>query len=137
MDGGDRRSPRRRPWCLPSSLYVAGIFWTLGYDTIYAHQDKEDDVLIGVKSTALKLGDASRTWIAGFYAATLIGIAAAAELAGVSRWYLLPLAVAGLQLLWQVSRWQPDNPADCMRRFKSNRDFGLVVLVGLIAGGLS
>ena len=118
-------------------LYAAGIFWTLGYDTIYAHQDKADDVLIGVKSTALKLGAASRTWIAGFYAATVLGIAIAAELAGLSRWYLLPLAVAGLHLLWQVSRWQPDDPDDCMRMFKSNRDFGLVVLVGLIAGGLS
>ncbi len=118
-------------------LYAAGICWTLGYDTIYAHQDKADDVLIGVKSTALRFGDASRRWIAGFYGLTVIGIAAAAQSAGLSVWYLPPLAVAALQLAWQVARWEPDDPADCLRMFKSNRAFGLLVLVGLIAGGLA
>ncbi len=123
---------------LPSLvLYAAGIVWTLGYDTIYAHQDKADDALIGVRSTALRLGAASRSWVAGFYAATVLGIAIAAELAGLADWYLPLLALAGLQLAWQVARWMPDDPADCLRMFKSNRNFGLVVLVGLIAGGLS
>jgi 4-hydroxybenzoate polyprenyltransferase len=117
-------------------LYAAGICWTLGYDTIYAHQDKADDVLIGVKSTALRLGAASRKWVAGFYVMTVFGIATAAWSAGLSVWFLPPLAIAALQLAWQVARWNPDDPADCWRMFKSNRDFGLLVLVGLIAGGL-
>ncbi len=120
----------------PVLLYAAGIFWTLGYDTIYAHQDKADDALIGVKSTALKLGAASRQWVAGFYAATVLSIAVAAEIAGLASWYVPPLALAGLQLAWQVRYWDPDDPADCLRMFKSNRAFGLVVLIGLIAGGL-
>ena len=118
------------------ALYVAGIFWTLGYDTIYAHQDKADDVLIGVKSTALRLGAASRRWIAGFYVATVVGIAAAAELAGLAFWYAPILALAGLQLAWQVRRWDPDDPADCKRMFISNRLFGLLVTAALIAGGI-
>ena len=118
-------------------LYGAGICWTLGYDTIYAHQDKADDVLIGVKSTALRLGSASRRWIAGFYAAALLGLAIAAESAGLARWSLALLAAAGLQLAWQVARWSPDDPADCLRMFKSNRDFGLLVLAALIAGGIA
>ena len=117
-------------------LYAAGICWTLGYDTIYAHQDKADDALIGVKSTALRLGDASRAWIAGFYVLTVLGIAAAAQSAGLAAWFLPPLAVATLQLAWQVARWDPDDPADCLRMFKSNRAFGLLVMVGLIAGGM-
>ncbi len=126
------------PDMLPAILlYAAGIVWTLGYDTIYAHQDKADDALIGVKSTALRLGTASRGWVAGFYGATVLGIAAAAELAGLAPWYAIPLALAGLQLAWQVWRWDPDNPADCLATFQSNRGFGLVVLIGLIAGGLA
>lgn len=117
-------------------LYVAGLFWTLGYDTIYAHQDKEDDVLIGVRSTALRLGAASPRWIAGFYAAAfaLYAVAGWAAGMGFGFWLLLPLA--GAQLVWQVATWRMDDPRDCLAKFKSNRWFGWLLLAAIVAGGL-
>ncbi|NNG04263.1 MAG: 4-hydroxybenzoate octaprenyltransferase [Inquilinus sp.] len=120
----------------PLALYAAGICWTLGYDTIYAHQDTADDALIGVKSTARLFGTASRRWIAGFYGATMLLLVVAAELAGLGRFYLLPYAAAAAQLAWQVARLDPDAPHDCLAKFKSNRGFGLLVLAGLVLGGL-
>lgn len=115
-------------------LYAAGFFWTLGYDTIYAHQDKEDDALIGVKSTALRLGAATPGWLVLFYSLTMALIAAAGAAAG-ERWPFYALLVpAGGQLAWQVQRLSMDNPADCLAKFKSNRFFGLFVLAAAILG---
>jgi 4-hydroxybenzoate polyprenyltransferase len=115
-------------------LYAAGVFWTLGYDTIYAHQDKEHDALIGIKSTALKLGAATRPWLAVFYAAAVLLMMAAGHLAGLQWPYFLGLAAAGLHLAWQVNGVDIDDPKDCLATFKSNRDFGLIVLASIIAG---
>lgn len=113
------------------ALYAAGVFWTLGYDTVYAHQDKEDDARIGVKSTALRLGDRSRWWIAAFYLATILLIGAALVLAD-AHWLGGLLMVAALaQLSWQVVRWVPDDPVSCLAVFKSNKWFGLYVLIAL------
>ena len=117
-------------------LYVAGVAWTLGYDTIYAHQDKEYDARIGVKSTALRLGRNSRRWIAGFYGATLAGLALAQATAGLNPLFVLGLLAAAGQLGWQLRRWDPDDPGDCLLRFKSNRWFGWLVLAGIVAGNL-
>ena len=117
-------------------LYAAGIAWTLGYDTIYAHQDKEDDARIGVKSTARRLGDRSRPWIAGFYAATIAGIAAAGWLAGLNLLFWPGLALGAGQLGWQLRSWDLNDPADCLLRFKSNRWFGWLILGGIVAGNL-
>ncbi|MEI7610226.1 MAG: 4-hydroxybenzoate octaprenyltransferase [Rhodospirillaceae bacterium] len=117
-------------------LYAAGIAWTLGYDTIYAHQDKEDDARIGVKSTARWLGDNSRPWIFGFYATTLAGIGLAGWLAGLNPLFWLGLALGGGQLLWQVRGWEMNDPADCLLRFKSNRWFGWLILGAIVAGNL-
>lgn len=115
-------------------LYMAGIFWTLGYDTIYAHQDKEDDALIGVKSTALKFGDRTVPWLIGFYVLTALLIAVAAAMAN-SAWPFWPFWIAGCaHLAWQVRRVDIDDPDDCLAKFKSNRDFGLLMFAGLIAG---
>lgn len=101
-------------------LYAAGIFWTLGYDTIYAHQDKEDDALVGVKSTARLFADHSKMWIAGFYAVATLLLCVAAH---------TPLMVlAGAHFVWQVWRWDMDEPASSLRFFKANRDAGLIVL---------
>lgn len=115
-------------------LYAAGIFWTLGYDTIYAHQDKEDDAQIGIKSLALKLGTHSRTAIALFYAAfflivTLVGFCLKLNVA-----FYGVLALAALHAVWQVTMWQVNDPADSLRRFKSNRDLGLIVWAALAVG---
>jgi len=117
-------------------LYAAGILWTMGYDTIYAHQDKEDDVLIGVKSTALKFGAATGSWLAAFYGGTITLLAAAGVHAALHPVYFAGLAVAALHLVWQVRSLDLDDAKMCLARFKSNRDFGLIVLAAIIAGRL-
>ena len=114
-------------------LYGAGIFWTLGYDTIYAHQDKEDDVLIGVKSTALKFGDGTKPWLVGFYSITVILLAATGLLANLAWPFYSGLTLAAWQLAWQIKSVDIADPKNCLRRFKSNRDFGLILLAGIIA----
>jgi len=116
------------------ALYAGGIAWTLGYDTIYAHQDKEDDARIGVKSTALRLGDRSKIWIYAFYTLTFGGIAAAGLLAGLG-WGFKPVLMLGVaQLAWQVAVWNPDDQNDCLKTFRSNRWFGWLVLAAMLAG---
>ena len=114
-------------------LYGAGIFWTLGYDTIYAHQDKEDDVLIGVKSTALKFGAGTKPWLVGFYSITVILLAATGLLANLAWPFYSGLTLAALHLAWQIKSVDIANSKNCLRRFKSNRDFGLILLAGIIA----
>lgn len=115
-------------------LYAAGVLWTLGYDTIYAHQDKDDDVLIGVKSTALRLGAATPAWLAGFYGGAIALMAAAGWAAGVA-WPFYPLlAMAGMQLAWQARCVDIGDGADCLAKFRSNRLFGWLVLAAALAG---
>jgi 4-hydroxybenzoate polyprenyltransferase len=114
-------------------LYAGCFFWTLGYDTIYAHQDKEDDALIGVKSTALLLGEMSSIWIAGFYIATFALIALAA-VAATHNWYCVLLMLpAGTHLFWQALSLQIDDSAACLRLFRANRDSGLLIAAALVA----
>jgi len=113
--------------------YAAGITWTLGYDTIYAHQDKADDILVGVKSTALKFGAASRAWLVAFYGAAVALLAAAGYAAGLAWPFFVALALGGVHLGWQIKAIDIDNPDDCLAKFKSNRDFGLIVFVGIVA----
>jgi 4-hydroxybenzoate polyprenyltransferase len=117
------------------ALYAAGIAWTLGYDTIYAHQDKEDDALIGVKSTALLFGARTRPWIAGFYVLALALFGLAGALAGLAWPFWIGLATVAAQLAWQTVRVDPDDPADCLAKFKSNRWTGWALLAGMLAAG--
>ena len=120
---------------LPAALlYAAGIAWTLGYDTIYAHQDKEDDALIGVKSTALKFGADTKPWLWGFYAATIALMAAAGWTAGLAWPFHACLAAGAAQLAWQVMVLDIGSPTDCLAKFHSNRLFGFIVLAGMVAG---
>ena len=113
-------------------LYAGGICWTLGYDTIYAHQDKEDDVLVGVKSSALALGAATRPALAVFYAAAIVLWAAAALAAGLA-WPIWPLLVlAALHLAWQAATVRIDDSADCLAKFRANRWTGWLVLAGIV-----
>src|SRR5215469_8406636 len=102
-------------------LYLGGIFWTLGYDTIYAHQDKEDDVRIGVKSSALALGSRTRPALFAFYAAALLCWAASFALAGLGAVGWITLLLATLHLAWQAGRVATDDPADCLEKFRANR----------------
>lgn len=116
-------------------VYAAGFFWTLGYDTIYAHQDKEDDALIGVKSSARQLQGRTRPFLFVFYGTTVALLAAAGWTAGMTWPYYAGLAAAGLQLAWQAADVDIDNPHDCLKKFKSNKWFGLILLAGIIAAG--
>ena len=118
-------------------LYAAGFFWTLGYDTLYAHQDKEDDALIGVKSTALLFRDQTPFWLLGFYAVTFALIAAAGALAGKGWAFWLALVPVAWLLFRQVRDLKLDEPMDCLRRFRSNRDVGLAVVAALVLGTLT
>ncbi|MAL78639.1 MAG: 4-hydroxybenzoate octaprenyltransferase [Sneathiella sp.] len=119
---------------VPVILYLGGIAWTLGYDTIYAHQDKEDDILIGVKSTALKLGEQTRPWLAGFYAVLFACLLLSGYLAGLTLPFYILMAGAGAHLFWQVKSLRIDDSDLCLLLFKSNKIFGLIVLAAIIAG---
>ena len=121
----------------PLLLYLGGICWTLGYDTIYAHQDKEDDARIGVKSSALALGPRTRPFLFAAYgmAAALWGAAGAAAGLGWAFWPLLAGVLA--QLLWQAAAVKPDAPADCLAKFRANRFVGWLLLAGIAAGHFS
>lgn len=116
------------------TLYAGGIAWTLHYDTIYAHQDKEDDALVGVKSTALKFGARTRSWLAGFSAATVLLFALAVAGLGWPAW--IAVALVTIHLTWQVAAVDLDNPADCLAKFRANRGIGWILLAGIIAGQL-
>jgi len=113
-------------------LYAAGIAWTLGYDTIYAHQDKEDDVLVGVKSTALKFGAATKPWLSGFFALSVLLMAVTAASAGLAWPAYLGIALAALHFVWQTATLEIDDPGNCLTRFKSNRFVGWLVFGGFL-----
>lgn len=120
--------------------YAAGIAWTLFYDTIYAHQDTEDDALIGVKSTARLFGDDSPRWLLGFAAATVVLLATAVAAARPSLAEAL-IAMAGLavfaaHLWWQLTRLDTRDPGNCLKLFRSNRDAGLIVALFLAVAGI-
>ena len=121
------------PWP-PVLLYMSGVLWTLGYDTIYALQDMEDDALIGVKSSALRLGPAAPRAVIGFYTASLALALAAGWLAGLGPLFTAGAAVFGAQLAWQVRRLRLGDPALALKLFKSNTLAGLVLFAALAAG---
>jgi 4-hydroxybenzoate polyprenyltransferase len=114
-------------------LYVGCVTWTIGYDTLYAHQDKEDDLTLGLGSTALRFGEQTKTWVSGFYGFSIITWALAAWLAGVGTVGMLALAGAAAHMAWQVTTLDIADPMNCLKRFKSNRDLGWLVFAGLVA----
>ena len=114
-------------------LYAGSIAWVIGYDTIYAHQDREDDALIGVKSTALLFGDNTKAMLGVFYALAVVLIGIAGTLAGGGIVFALGLAAFAAHLVWQVWRLDIDDPDLCLRIFKSDRDAGLILFAGLLA----
>lgn len=113
-------------------LYAAGILWTLGYDTIYAHQDKDDDALIGVKSTARLFGAQSRDWLNGFFAGMLVLLAVVGALAGLGLLYAVGLGAAGVLLWRQARRLDLDDGNACLAAFRQHRDIGLIILAGIM-----
>lgn len=115
-------------------MYLAGFFWTLGYDTVYGHQDKEDDMLVGVKSASIKLGRNTKPFVALFYTLTVVLMAFAGDAAGMGWFYFLMLGAAAVQFAWQVGTLEIDAPKNCLARFKSNRDAGLMIFLGALLG---
>jgi 4-hydroxybenzoate polyprenyltransferase len=120
---------------LPSVLlYIGGIAWTIGYDTIYAHQDKEDDAMIGVKSTALRFGAATPSWLSGFYGAAVLFAGLAGAFAGLGVGFWLGMIAYVGHFVWQLLRLDIDDPDMCLRLFRSNRDAGLILLGAIVLG---
>jgi 4-hydroxybenzoate polyprenyltransferase len=118
------------------ALYAAAILWDLGFDTIYAHQDREDDALAGVHSTARLFGERTRPFLAACYAATIVMLAVAGWLAGLSVWFYAGLAAPAALLAQQVIRLDIHDPGGCLRLFRLNREVGLAVAGALLLGHL-
>ncbi|MCM2294556.1 4-hydroxybenzoate octaprenyltransferase [Allorhizobium sp. BGMRC 0089] len=112
--------------------YLAAIVWTIGYDTIYAHQDKEDDALVGVRSTARLFGDDTKVWLTGFYGGMILLLLFAFIFTGVALPGYLGLVVAAGLLTYQVSVLDIDNPTQCLALFKMNHPLGFIVFLGLL-----
>jgi 4-hydroxybenzoate polyprenyltransferase len=113
-------------------LYAGSIAWVIGYDTIYAHQDAEDDALIGIKSTARLFGERTHRALVVFYSLAVVLIGAALVLGG-ARWLAwIGLVAFAVHLVWQIRRLDISDPALCLRVFKSNRDAGLLLFAGLL-----
>lgn len=120
----------------PAALLYAGcVLWTIGYDTIYAHQDKEDDLAMGLKSTAIRFGDKTRAWVAAFYGGAMVLWLAAIVLAGVTPGPIVigGMSLAALLLTWQIATLDTADPVNCLLRFKANRDVGWIVLGTIVA----
>jgi len=117
-------------------LYAGSIAWVIGYDTIYAHQDREDDALIGLKSTALLFGERTKPMLAAFYGAAVALIAIAGFGAGAGSIFAAGLITFAAHLASQIFRLDIDDPDLCLVLFKSNRDAGLILLAGLVLDGL-
>jgi 4-hydroxybenzoate polyprenyltransferase len=113
-------------------LYAGSISWVIAYDTIYAHQDREDDLMIGIKSTALLFRERTKPMLAVFYTAAVILIGAAGLMAGGGAVFALGLALFAAHLVWQVLRLDVDDPALCLALFKSNRDAGLLLFGAML-----
>jgi len=113
-------------------LYAGSIAWVIGYDTIYAHQDREDDALIGVKSTARLFGTRTRLALICFYALAVLLIGLSGAAAGTGVVFMLGCILFGAHLGWQIERLDIDDPDLCLRLFKSNRDAGLILFAALI-----
>jgi len=119
-------------------LWLAGICWTIFYDTIYAHQDREDDALIGVKSTALRFGENTKRWLTGFVIGALALYLIAMLSAGLPWWSVLLLLPFAAHLAWQLRSLDINDGSGCLRLFRSNREAGLLVVAAfLVAGALT
>jgi 4-hydroxybenzoate polyprenyltransferase len=122
----------RLDWA-PVALYVAAILWTIGYDTIYAHQDRRDDAIVGVRSTARLFGRYTKLSIGALFVATVVALAVAFALVGAGVVAYLGLAGFAAHLAWQVVTLDEDDPARCLMLFRSNRIAGWLPFLGLVA----
>ena len=118
-------------------LFAGSIAWVIAYDTIYAHQDREDDALIGIKSTALLFGARTKPILSAFFAAAVMLIGIAGHLGGGGIFFAAGLILFAAHLAWQVKTLKIDDPALCLRLFKSNRDAGLILFAGMILDAMA
>jgi 4-hydroxybenzoate polyprenyltransferase len=119
------------------ALYAGAVFWTLGYDTIYAHQDAEDDALVGVKSTARLFGENSQYWVAGFYGVNAILVALAIWFSQATPFVVIPFTLYTAHLFNQVRKLDITDGAQCLALFKSNRTSGLLLVLTFIVGAVA
>ncbi len=117
-----------------AALYGAAILWDLGFDTIYAHQDREDDALVGIGSTARLFGERTRPFLAACYAGCIAVLALAGWVAGLGGWFYPALVLPAALLARQVVALDIDDPAGCLRLFRANREAGLAVGLAILAG---
>uniref|UniRef100_A0A0K0DW14 4-hydroxybenzoate polyprenyltransferase, mitochondrial n=1 Tax=Strongyloides stercoralis TaxID=6248 RepID=A0A0K0DW14_STRER len=117
-------------------LYISTICYTMVYDTIYSHQDKKDDIMIGVKSTALKFGDKTKEWLSGFSAITMSGLVLSGYMADQTWPYYLAILATSGHLAWQIKTVDINNSEDCWKKFKSNHYLGALLFAGIVAGNL-
>jgi len=115
-------------------LYAGGIFWTLGYDTIYAHQDKEDDIIVGVKSTALRFGNNTHKWISAFYTICFLFFLTAGFYSMMGAGFYIGMCFAAGHLIYQLKKLDVDDRDNCLMLFKSNHHFGVIVFLSIVAG---
>ncbi len=113
-------------------LYAGSIAWVIGYDTIYAHQDRDDDALVGIKSTALLFGERTKPMLGVFYTLAVLLLGAAGGAAGAGPVFALGLVAFAGHLGWQIARLDIGDPDRCLALFKSNRDAGLILFAGLV-----
>src|SRR5271166_2258841 len=119
-----------------AAIYAAAVFWDLGFDTVYAHQDREDDALVGVRSTARLFGRRTPVFLAMVFALMLMSLVAAGGLAHLSAWYYPALLPAAFLLLRQAATLDIDDPAACLRAFRAHREIGLLVAAAILIGRL-
>jgi 4-hydroxybenzoate polyprenyltransferase len=120
--------------CLP--LYAAGVCWTIVYDTIYAHQDKVDDVRLGIKSTALRFGDQTKIWLTGFSSAMIGGLITSGIVCDQTWPYFTAVGLISGHLAHQIYSLDINNPKDCASKFVSNHHVGLLLFIGIVLGTL-
>ncbi len=124
-------------WGVVLPLYLAGVNWTLVYDTIYAHQDKVDDVKAGIKSTALRFGEQTKPWLSGFAAGCTALLAYTGHAAGSGALYDVGVAAMAAHLAWQIRAVRLDDGRDCMAKFVSNSRAGGLLFAGIAADKLA
>jgi len=116
------------------AVYAAAILWDLGFDTIYAHQDRDDDALVGVRSTARLFGEQTRAFLVICYSFVIALLATAGWLAGLGSWFFVALALPAALLARQVAALDINDPARCLRLFRANREVGLAVALAILLG---
>lgn len=113
-------------------FYAGGIFWTLGYDTIYAFQDEQDDLLVGVKSSALAISKAPKLFMSLIYGLTVLLWGLGGIIAHLSWVYVLVLSLISLHFIWQIFTLEKENTANCLARFESNTQIGILLFLGIV-----